>query len=206
MSVILFALNSCFNQYCLDLSITLSESLTILGAVVAFIVALRQYMKAQRWKRTEFVLSYYNEVLNNFNVRRGMRMLDWNRFDIPVVEGEIEGKTKFLFDDNLLRSALVNHHDLNPMIDFSDEEVVVRLVMDDFFEKFGSFYPFIKTGLVKKEDISGDIMYWISIIGNTRNDRKDEITRNQIWRYLHAYGYDNVINLCELFGYDLRID
>lgn len=199
-------MTSCFKEYCFDFSITLSELLTIVGAIVAFLVALNQYMKAQKWKRTEFVLSYYNEVLNSFNVKRGMKMLDWNSIDVPLLDGEIEGKSSFWFTDDLLQSALISHHDVNPEVGFSDEEVVIRFVMDDFFEKLGSFYPFIKTGLVKTNDVSGDIIYWVKIIGDKSNNSKNEATRKRIWNYLNTYNYDNVINLCKLFGYDLKFD
>lgn len=204
--MLLFCMTSCFKEYCFDFSITLSELLTIVGAIVAFLVALNQYMKAQKWKRTEFVLSYYNEVLNSFNVKRGMKMLDWNSIDVPLLDGEIEGKSSFWFTDDLLQSALISHHDVNPEVGFSDEEVVIRFVMDDFFEKLGSFYPFIKTGLVKTNDVSGDIIYWVKIIGDKSNNSKNEATRKRIWNYLNTYNYDNVINLCKLFGYDLKFD
>ena len=191
------------NEYCCDWTISLADSLTVIGAVIAFFIALHQYKKAQKWKRTEFILSYYSNILNSFNVKRGMRMLDWNRIGIPLEDGEIEGKNNFWFDDDLLRSSLRNHFEMRDTDGFSDKESIVRLVMDEFLEKLGACYPFIKTKLIKKEDITGDIIYWISIIGDVNNKSKDAITRKQLWNYVVAYKYENIISLCKLFGYTI---
>jgi hypothetical protein len=183
----------------------LADTLTIIGAMVAFFIALHQYRKAQEWKRKEFILTFYSNALNNYNVKRGMRMLDWNRIDIPLQEGEIEGKNNFWFDDELLRSSLKNHFEMDASDGFSDEEAIVRLVMDEFFEKLGSCYPFIQAGLIKKEDVIEDIRYWIDIIGDENNQSKNTKTRTLLWKYLIVYKYGNTINLCKLFGYNISL-
>ena len=144
----------CNEAYCFDWTISLAEVITIVGATFAFAIALWQYSKAQKWKRTEFILSYYSTALNSFNVRRGMLMLDWNCIDIPLRKDEIPGKSNFWFTDKLFRSALRDHFTMPEGEGFSNEETVIRFVMDEFLEKLGSCYPFIKTGLIKKEDIS----------------------------------------------------
>lgn len=187
-----------------DLTISLAEVLTIAGAIVAFAIAIEQYRKSQKWRRTEFVLTYYETALNDFDAKRGTRMLDWNSVDILLKEGEIPGKTFFNFDDSLLRSALRNHSEMPDEDGFTDEEAVIRFIMDEFLDKLGLCYPFIKTGLLKKEDVEGYCSYWIDIIANAENTSKDRETRKQLCEYIVIYKFENVINLCRLFGYDIN--
>jgi hypothetical protein len=203
--MILFVSN-CHGEYCCDWTISSAEILSILGAMIAFFVALHQYRKAQKWKRKEFMLAYYDKIFNNFNVKRGMVMLDWNRTEIPLQEKEIANKNSFWFDDELFRSALRVHFEMSAEEGFSDQESIIRLVIDEFLEKVGSYYPLIKANLIKKEDIVGinDIMYWIDIIGNKNNLSKDSETRKQLWKYIVSYKFHNIINLCNEFGYKIE--
>jgi hypothetical protein len=190
-----------------DWSISLAESLTITGAIIAFIVALSQYNKAQKWKRTEFTLTYlsqYREILRDVNVRRGMLMLDWNRIEIPLQADEIKDKSNFLFTDDIFKRALRSHFGMSETDGFSKEETFIRLIMDEFLEKLGAFYPFIHSGFMKKDDMPGNIIYWIDIIGNKKNRCKDEETRKQLWEYIVTYKFTDLEKLCNEFGYKIR--
>ena len=192
------------NNYCFNLSISLYEVLLLGGAFIGFCVALWQYKNAQKWKKTEFVRTYYKECLENFNFKRAMRMLDWNRIDIPLQTGEIENKEFFWFNDDILKRALKNHFEFSDEEGFSDEESVIRFVFDEYFEHLGDFYFFIKSKLITKQNIPSNVKYYIDIIGNQNNTSKDRETRFQIWEYIETYGYEDVINLCQLYGYDIK--
>jgi hypothetical protein len=204
----LLFVSQCFDGYCLDWTVPLKDVVACVGAIIAFFIALQQYRKSQIWKRKEFMLKYYDNFLNNINVKRGMLMLDWNRIEIPVQNGEIKGKNNFWFDDRLLGSALRIHFEMNEGEGFSDEECLIRLIMDEFLEKLGSYYPLIKAKLIKKEDIVGidDIAYYIDIIGNKSNTNKNNEIRKQIWKYILSYKFNNISNLCKEFDFMLNID
>ena len=76
-------INFCSNNYCFDFTIKLSEFITIFCTAIAFIIALYQYRKSQKWKRSEFVYQLITDFKNDFNVRRGLLILDWNRVLFP---------------------------------------------------------------------------------------------------------------------------
>lgn len=190
-------------SYCLDYTITLSDVLKISGAIIAFLVAFSQYKKSQKWKRAEFVYQLFKNFKDDLNVKRAMRMLDWNRIDIPLFENEIMNKKSFWFEDDLFYNALQYHLEMDTESGFSDEETVIRFIMDDFFEKLGMFNSYINKGLISKEDIESYLIYWISIIGDTNNMNKSEKIRKQLWHYIIKYGYDDVVNICKIFGYKI---
>jgi len=205
----LLVISNCHGSYCWDWTISLGESLTFVVAIAALFFTLKQHLQARKWKKADFILSFYNNTYmspqRSYNVKRGELMLDWNRMDIPLQEGEIEGKRKFWFDDKLLRSSLKIHFDMKDTEGFSDEESIVRLVMDDFLGALGSCYSFIEKRLITKNDLSNDVLYYINIIGDETNKSKDSETRNSIWQYIIRYGYHDVIRLCKIFGYNLVI-
>jgi hypothetical protein len=207
MENVLLVLKNCHTEYCFDFTISFAELMAIIGAVIGFGVALYQYYRAQKWKKTEFLLSFisqYREMMRGFNTRRGSMMIDWNRIDIPLEEGEIEGKTKFWFTDELLRKALRIHLNMSESDGFTDEETIIRFAIDEFLEKLGTFYLYLRDGNMKKEDVPGDIVYWINIIGNPNNESKDEPTRKALWEYVISYQFTEVESLCSVFGYKIR--
>lgn len=196
--------NCFYNNHYLNLSISLYEILFLSGAIIGFCVALWQYKNVQKWKKTEFVRAYYKECLENFNFKRAMRMLDWNIIDIPLQKGEIEHKGIIWFNDDMLKRALKDHSEFSYEEGFSDEESVIRFIFDEYFEHLGDFYFFIKSKLITKQNIPSNVKYYIDIIGDQNNISKDNETRYQIWKYIERYGYEDVINLCQLYGYDIK--
>ncbi|RPH33075.1 MAG: hypothetical protein EHM93_06560 [Bacteroidales bacterium] len=204
ISNVLLLIRNCHGEYCWDLTISFSDTLTIMGAIAAFIIALYQYKKSQRWKRAEFVYQLITSFKDDFNVKRAFRILDWNRIDIPLLENEIEGKNNFWFDDELFVSSLRVHFEMNKDEDgFSDEEAIVRLITDDFLDKLGMFYHYINKGLISKDDVQTYLIYWIRIIADKNNPSKSNVVREHLWKYILQYKFNDVVSLCELFSYKI---
>ena len=90
-------------------------------------------------------------------------------------------------------------HDETPA--FKDEEVIIKGLFDNLFDKLGFFNNYIKTGLIKINDIKPYLIYWIEIIADEKNNRKSYQFRNQLFKYLRKYKYENIFELCEKFGF-----
>ena len=181
-------------MYYLDLSI---------GGIVVFYFAIVEYRNNQKWKKSELANELFNKFNTNFNVKRAMYMLDWNKYEIPLIKNEIGNNTKFYFHDVLLESSLKPHTEAKN--GFTREEALIRNIMDDFFEQLGLFYIHIKKKLITKEDIDDYIEYWLEIIANPTNNRKNNIVRKEILNYIVFYKYNNVVRLFELFNYNIDI-
>ena len=196
-------INFCSYDYCLDLTIKLSEFITIFCTIIAFIIALFQYRKTQKWKRSEFVYQLITDFKNDFNVRRGLLILDWNRVPLPLKDNEIKDEKFFLYDDEMLISALRFHLNKEEFEGFNQKDLIIRLILDDFFDKLGMFNIYIKKGLIKKNDIVSYLSYWIEIIADNNNTSKSFNTRKLILDYIDNYKFTEVGKLCELFGYKI---
>lgn len=175
-------------------------------ALITLIIGLLEYIKAQKWKRMEFLSNEIKEFNSNFNVKRAFLMLDWSLYKIPLAENEIANKSYFLFNDDILKSALevnINKNSENGLIEFTEVEAIIRLIFDTLFEQLSTFQNHIDNGLIQHKDIKPYIIYYIEIIANRNNNRKDLTTKVKLRNFIENYGYDQVKRLCVGLGYNL---
>jgi len=168
-------------------------------SILLLIKGIYEYTKSQKWKKAEFVSKEVKEFYNDFDIKRALILLDWNSNELDLKPNEIEGSVKFYFTDKLILSSLQTHRESSG---FSNEEVVIKNVFDSLFDKLTMFNNYIETGLIKIKDIKPYLIYYIQILADTKNDRKSEKVRIQIWKYINEYGYDKVKAFCNKFGFN----
>lgn len=184
------------------MSVNVEMILQILAIGISMIVLIKgifEYTKAQKWKKAEFVSKEVKEFFADFDVKRAMILLDWNANELPLKDGELDGKTKFFFTDNLILTALHTHKEMSS---FTNEEAIIKGIFDIFFDKLATFDNYIKTGLINSNDIKPYLNYWIEILADPKNSRKGKNVKDKIWTYIGEYGYSNVASLCEKFGFN----
>ncbi len=178
---------------------TTSESISLLGVTIgfgAFISGYFQYIKAQRWKRAEFVAKEMKEFEAKPKVKLAMQLLDWNarKYDI----GSSDGEQDTVIHDGIIKDALRVHDETSI---FTPTEVFIRDVFDGYFDSLERFNHFIESGLVTPEEFKPYLIYWIEILGDINNTRKPRECRAALWSYLVAYGYSGVVKLLARYGF-----
>lgn len=181
----------------IDLELTLKIGAFVIS-IILLIKGIYEYTKAQQWKKAEFVSKEIKEFYNDFDIKRAMILLDWNANKLELKTNEIEGKNKLTFNDNLIMSALQTHRESQS---FTIEEVIIKGIFDNLFDRLTMFDNYIETGLIATKDIKPYLIYWIRIIGDFQNDRKTKEVRTQIWEYIDEYGYDRIRPFCHKFGF-----
>ena len=181
------------------------ESGVAIGALAISIspvmLGIYQYVKAQKWKKAEFVSKEIKEFYNDFDIKRALILLDWNSNELPLKEDEIDNKKKIHFTDDLIFSSLaLNENKGNDLTGFSKEEVVIRRIFDSFFGWLIMFNSYIDTKLVTVNDLKPYLIYWIQILSDANSSRKPKIVKEQIWKYIDTYGYDKLRVFCRKFG------
>ena len=169
--------------------------------IFAFSSGLWQYMKAQKWKRAEFVANSINEFDSQEEIQNAKLMLDWNSRVIVLHCIGFPDGLEFEFDDDLLCKALKPHTEISG---FSDNEVAVRDTFDRFFDYLEKFDHFIESGLVNAIEFKPYLRYWLNLIGNENSGRKRPIVIKAIWKYIDYYGYTGVQKLFCRYGYDIH--
>ncbi len=165
--------------------------------LIAIIFGIIQYIKAQKWKRLEFVSKEINDFENDKDVRNAKFMLDWDESYVELyhdaTDWEYE-KRFILVNDDLLKASLTTYeNDSEPDELYSDEESCIRDTFDILFGYFEGFYANIRTGLVSFDEYYPHIIYWIDILSNPDNKFKDEKFKKLIKEFLEYYGYEGVL-------------
>lgn len=165
--------------------------------LAAIIFGIIQYIKAQKWKRLEFVSKEINDFENDKDVRNAKFMLDWDESEIELYYEASDWKYEDRFvtvDDIILKASLTTYeNDPQPDSPYSDIEFSIRDTFDILFGYFEGFYANIKTGLVTFDEYYPHIMYWIDILSNPDNKFKDAEFKSLIKEFLEYYGYAGVL-------------
>lgn len=154
------------------------------------------YQAAQKWQVAEFTSQKFKEFSENSAVRLTNEMLDYNTRAVALFEKD----SLLPISDDLIYAALVVDT-ING--DFSMTETKVRDIFDEYFDQLSLFNRYAKANLIQYSEIKPYLIYQASIICDKHNTRKTNDFRFRIWDYLNYYGYTDVKELYENFGYDI---
>jgi hypothetical protein len=161
------------------------NSIGALAAVVIFLLALVQYWRSEKWKKTEFIAQLYKDFSNNDSCRCAMWMLDGTERTIFFDEGGVMKPYEYNFD--ILYDALRKSSDAQP---FSALDLHIRDTLDRFFIYLEQFDRAIENRLVRNEEVYPYFGYWIRKLNG--QGELPERMRLRILEYMEAYGYDEV--------------
>lgn len=172
-------------------------------SIFTLLKGIYEYSKAQKWKKAEFVAKEIKDFNADFDIMRALTLLDWKFSEIPLRENEIENKKMLHFEEELLINALK----IPPsglILEFTNEEALIRKIFDVLFDRLLMYEHYIKTGLIKIDDIKLYLEYWISILANSENSMKSLTFKIQLYDYLKQYGYSELFTFYKRFGYDTK--
>jgi hypothetical protein len=168
----------------------LASIFTVLGTIVAVVIfcsGLHQYIKAERWRRTEFLAKLYGEFSNDPAAVRAIWMLDGDDRVIFFEEGDKH--KEYPVNQERVIEAL---REYSPENEFSQLDLHIRDSFDVFFVYIEQFDRAIQNRLVDKDDVRPYFAYWIDLLNNQRDNTNDERLRNQILNYVDVIGFVHV--------------
>ncbi|HXX17864.1 MAG TPA: hypothetical protein VEJ46_00535 [Candidatus Acidoferrum sp.] len=168
------------------------DVMKIVGAAIAFYIGLRQYQKAQVWKRVEFVASEMKAFDADEAARAAMTMLDWSRKKIELYKYRgLDDHDMVIVDYRLVAESLET--DLNK--GFDKAQSAIREVFDEFLGFIERFESFLEAGVIEQQDLVPYLHYWTKMLsGNDQNHPElTKIVLPQFWRFVDFFGYRSVI-------------
>jgi hypothetical protein len=176
----------------------MDKILPFIASIIGFLTfskAIIEYMKAQKWKRMEFVANQIKEFNNDIDVKKAMQMLDYTNREVEL------GGVEVTISNQMLESSLFPDSRGKNGDGFTHDEAHIRDIFDHFFDKLSVFNQYINSGLINLEDVSPYLIYWITILGKKDNERKPIVLIDNIWKYWKAFNYVDMISLMGKFGY-----
>jgi hypothetical protein len=180
------------------------EWITVIVAIIAFVLGLFQYRRAQKWRRMEWIAAEVKAFFGGPHVKNALLILDWKRCELPYLrESSDSAREKtFMYEEDMLGSALETRSDpsnASPELPFSSKEVEMRDCMDRLLDGLGQFEIFIRSDLIKQEELHPFIGYWTDILSNPNNQQKSPEARRWIRQYAEDYRFDDAIALLRRF-------
>jgi hypothetical protein len=167
------------------------ELLKIGGAAFAFGIGLRQYNRAQVWKRVEFVASEMKAFFDDEAAKAAMTMLDWSQKDLQLYRyRNHDDATIEEVNYDIVKSSL----GIDPEKRHSKVESAVREIFDRFLSFLERFEGFIETGVVTQRDLHPYLHYWTRLLSGS-DCSSPLVTQKvlpQLWTFIQHYGYDSV--------------
>lgn len=203
------------------------------AATVTIYSGLRQYRRAEQWKRGEFIAKEIKEFETNPTVRSVFAAIDWSerrinltsRPDAPPSEWTVVTR------DFLWRALLP--HEVNAvhpewrnkprsgesMVEvlpdgegkrglFSRDAALARDAFDVFFDQLGRFGNFIEAGLITAREVRPYLGYWLADLATDQpgGDADDARWRCTVLTYLFVYRFQGAVTLFTACGHKIGPD
>ncbi len=167
--------------------------IALVGGVLAFIMSLLQYRKAQLWKRAEWIALEMKSFLADPMVQNTLMMLDWGKRRILLFPHREKFDERFVIvSDDDIKEALMPH-DSRPK--FTETEAAIRDCFDKFLDGLERFSSYVATRLVERKDLAPYLSYWCYNIAKAKVDDPSVKRLVQLNEYMERYGFVNASKL-----------
>jgi hypothetical protein len=164
------------------------ELLTLFLGTIGGGFALWRWTVDQKWRRVQHAQSLVKEFLAKDTTKLAFEILD-------VTDEPVDFKTeKIEITDTFLIGALSTFDQKNKN---DPQELIVRTVLDAFFEDLSIFQSHIDARLIKLRDIKPYLEYYIlELVGQGRCHNSPEFGK-QVAEYLTYFRYGRVITMAK---------
>lgn len=175
----------------------LLKSLTLIFTALLALKAIWEYVRAQRWKRFEFVAQQIKEFNTDPQIRKVMTLLDWQDREIELFPDRNSNKIVLVTNDLLISSLYPDDFGAHQS-GYTEEQARIRELFDTFFDKISFFSVVLQSGLIRRQDLNY-LHYWLERIASPKY--KGPAFVQHVRGYITYYGYKDVDWLLEQFGF-----
>ena len=192
------------------------------GTIITLLFGIRQYRRAEQWRRGEFIAREIKEFESDPVIRNALLMIDWgkrriNLFLIPEPqETDLVRITRTDQSKALLPHPLKNPHsrvsctsDEESTSDiaeprFTAVEARIRDTYDALLDRLERFANSVESGLISSDELQPYLAYWIKSITRTDGNEEDAMWRCVLLTYIHYYDYTGIEVLLKRQGFSIE--
>ena len=170
------------------------HAIAFIGAAIASSIGLAQYIRAQTWKRTEWVAEEMESFFNDWRVMVALRMIDYGERRLEFYPARADEAARFVMvlDDDVVKA--LEHHITSDGKNrvFTDDELTIRDLFDHLLNRLERIQSFVRTGLLGYRDVRPYLDYWaIQVVEADVLDPKVQRVV-ALRRFMEIYGYHGV--------------
>lgn len=191
------------------------------GTIATILLAIRQYKRAEQWKRAEFVAREVKDFESNPAVRNALSMIDWSTRRVNLAQKQNPTDEDLEFVTRTIQwKALLPHtvksqswrfkagdSELSPALHsgplkegFTLTEARIRDSYDLFLDYLQRFSSFVESDLLTVDQLRPYIGYWIDDIASEDGSDSDLAWRCTLLVYIDFYRFRGVQRLFNSFG------
>lgn len=174
------------------------ELLTLVVVTAGGCFALWRWKVDQKWRRVQHAQSLIKEFLDKETTAKAFEVLDVA--DEPVDFKTPNGTEKIEITDNFLIGALSTFDEKDKN---TDQELIVRTVLDAFFEDLSIFQSHIDARLIKLKDVKPYLEYYIMELAGKGRCHNSPKFAKQVAEYLTYFRYERVVTMAKKMGHRL---
>jgi hypothetical protein len=175
------------------------EVLKMIATLVAALVALRQYLRAQAWKRMEFVAREIERFRASSAVSRVLIMLNWDGGTIDLGWSDKTSLSVTVTHDIVVHALRLPQAS---QLKATELEAIVRHQFELFVGYLEHFETVIRAGLVKPDDLYPYLENLLAALSGNGYVRKSLLMA--FWEFVDSYGYEKSRKLVARFHPTLR--
>ena len=184
--------------------------LTSLGALAVFGLGLWQYIRADRWKRTEFLANEMKTFFSDPDIRNVLAMCDYDPRRVNLFHLETLRMNEFPVVSKRLQVNALIPDSLMPQMKekFSSRELRIRDSFEKFLDTLDRFGADIERNLYSSDDLDPYFGYWFLRILALSTPKKNTMKAvdGALWTgalicFIEYYRYTRV---SEMFQHFLR--
>jgi hypothetical protein len=185
-----------------ELSDVCSEWAKIVGAAIAFLIGLKQYIIAQKWKRGEFVASQIKDFEADPKIQAALTMLDWTDRPVLLLSNKTGVTSPEIVHEHTLQLALLPH---SPVDGFSDTQASIRDCFDRMLDTLVRLETFVTSDLISANELYPYIEYWVKLIAGKPKQQHQPEFYVILHHYMAQYGFLGAQKLIEGYGFDISV-
>lgn len=176
---------------CKNLFDAVLSSLTLLGAVIGFIYARREWRTAQEWERAKICLAEIARLVDDPAVQKVCLLIDWQNLGWQF--DAVTHAPDTVTDEVLVRALRFGPDEGK----FSDHEVLLRGAFDRLFDAIARAAALVKAGLVDDEDLLPYLGYWSKLIHGGLAGRGRAAVQSALQGYMRNFGFSAALELSQ---------